>query len=407
MKKHKRIYFILSIFVCVSFIIKLILIFKYKNQLTLSSDDLNYIKSAVVLGREGTFVFHNYNEPTVFIMPLYPLFLASVFKIFGYGLAGLQMVRIIQAFLSCLTIVIVFFTAKELFDEKVALVTAFLVAFYVPNIVTVGYALTETLFTTLLCFLVYLSIKFSHSPTNTKFAVLGIMWAAVTLCRPTIALYPILLFAYLFLFFRLNLSKMFRLGISMLIPFIILMSPWWVRNYLEYNTFIPLTASSGNPMLQGTYVDYRQTPENIVYYKLGKNAYETNKNEMETAENRIKDEFKKDFWGYLRWYTLGKTLLMWGTIFYWKEFFGVGWQFVGIFHYFILLGFIGILILLFNNFFKYLLPVSLIIYINVIHCIYMAFDRYAFPVIPLLSIFCAFFAVRVYSASKKLIFSIL
>lgn len=66
---------LLGSFIILSLFIKLFLIFKYKNQLNLSSDDLNYIKSAVVLIKTGVFTFHNFNEPTVFVMPVYQFFL--------------------------------------------------------------------------------------------------------------------------------------------------------------------------------------------------------------------------------------------------------------------------------------------------------------------------------------------
>ena len=188
----------------------------------------------------------------------------------GYGIAGIQTVRVFQALLSCVTIVLIYLIAENLFNNKIAIFSAFLVAFYIPNITTAGYLLTETLFTTLLYLLIYLSLEFSKAPNYLKFITLGIVWALAVLCRPTIAIYPIFLFVYLILYKKLNLLRLFQLGTIMTLTFIILMSPWWIRNFVEVGEFIPLTASSGNPMLQGTYIDYIQTPENTVYYKLGK-----------------------------------------------------------------------------------------------------------------------------------------
>lgn len=390
----KKTHIILSIFILLSLAAKLLLIFTYQNQLTLSSDDLNYVKSAVVLLKRGIFVFHQYNEPTVYVMPLYPAFLAAVFKVFGCGLAGMQAVRVIQALLSSVAIIYAFLIAKDLFNAKIGLLTAFLVSFYMPNISTVGYVLTETLFTTLLTALIYYSIKFAKEPGNIKFIMLGILWTAATLCRPTIALYPALLFLYILLYIKPDFLKLIRMGLMMLIPFIIIMTPWWIRNYREYNTFIPLAASSGNPMLQGTYVNYRQTPDNIVFYEIGKNTFETNKNEVKAAKLRMKNGFTKNFWGYLGWYTLGKTFYFWFTIFYWKSYFGIYQYHFAAFHYILIFGFTGIFMLLLNNFHKYILPVLVIFYFNVIHCIYMAFDRYAFPVLPILSVFCALFLYK-------------
>ena len=131
--KDKYIYNIwLMLFILISFAFKAYIIFSQGNNLNLSSDDLNYIKSAVALVRKGIFVFHQYNEPTVFVTPVYPLFLASIFKIFGYGFIGLQVARIIQAILSSITVVLVFLSGKVLFNEKVGLIASFLVCFYFP-----------------------------------------------------------------------------------------------------------------------------------------------------------------------------------------------------------------------------------------------------------------------------------
>ena len=394
--QNTAIFCVLILFTLISFIIKLYLILKEGNNLTLFSDDLNYVKSAVALVKKSIFVFWEYNEPTVFITPVYPFFLAGIFKIFGYGFTGFQAARIIQAVLSSITIILVFYTAKLLFNRKVALISSFLVSFYFPNIVTTGYFLTETLFTTLLMLLLYLSIKYSDSLKVSEFIILGIVWVITTLCRPTIALYPLIFFPYLFIYRKINITKAIKLGIPIAISFVIIISPWWIRNYREYGMFIPLAASSGNPMLQGTYINYEQTPENIVYYKLGKNALETNKSEVETAKKRMADGFKNNFWRYLKWYTIDKTCLFWGTGFYWREFLGVNRYQVIFSHNIILLGFIGIFAALAGEFAKYILPVALMAYFNAVHCYYMAIDRYAFPLLPILSIFTGYFIYKMF-----------
>ncbi len=400
--KKKR-YLLLAIFIAASFIIKCVLILKYKNRLTLSSDDLNYIKSAVVFIKGGGYTFHNLNEPTVFVTPVYPFFLAIIFKLFGNGLLGLQMVRFIQAVISCITIWLTYLIGKEFFDGRVGLLASFLTAFYIPNIITVGYMLTETLFTALLGTLLYMSLLAVKKPGKMRFVLLGVLWAITTLCRPTIALYPIMLFIYLIFKKRLSIFEFFKMGGIMFAVFAILMSPWWVRNYLEYDQFIPLAASSGNPFLQGTYIDYEQTPENIVYYKLGNNAFETNKTEVEVAKMRIKQGFREDFWGYLKWYTIDKAWLLWGTVFYWKQFFSITPEFVIFNHYIIIYtGIAGVLLLLFRDFRNSSLIIMLLLYYTATHCIYMAFDRYAFPLMPQVMVLSSYFMIMAAGAARKI-----
>jgi hypothetical protein len=229
------------------------------------------------------------------------------------------------------------------------------------------------------------------------------VWALTCLIRPTVALFPMFLFIYVYLLKRYDSVKIIKLAAAMAGSFIVIMSPWWVRNYIEIGDFIPLAASSGNPMLQGTYIDYRQTPENTFVYKLGRNAYENDKIEVEVAKKRMLEGFKSDFWGYLKWYTIGKTRNFWRGAFYWKEFLGIETNAVVFYHRLILLGFLGILIKLFNNYKKALLPVMILVYFNLVHCAYMAFDRYAYPLMPIVTMFFAYFTYSFYKAGRILL----
>ncbi len=388
-----------------SFALKLFLILKYKNLLSLDSDDLNYIKSAVFLIKRGVITYHDYNEPTVFIMPLYPLFLGAMFRLLGWGLTGFQAVRIVQALLSSVTDILVYLMGRRLFDQRTALLSSFLMCFYWPNIVTPAYFLTETLFTFLLCLLVYFSLKFAEDPRPTKFIFLGVLTAAATGCRPTIALYPALLAIYMFFIYRRSgLWYAAKCLLVMTASLVLVLSPWWVRNYVEYGEFIPLTASSGNPLLQGTYVNYRQTPETQVQYGLAKNALERDRIEREAALKRIAKGFREDFRAYLKWYTIGKTVSFWGSPFYWKTFLGVDRHLVYPAHFVLLLGFGGAALLMFRKrLLKPLLPFLVIVCFNIVHCVYMAFDRYAYPLLPLLSLFSAFFLLQLWDRAKKYI----
>lgn len=396
----------LAILINSSLIIKLFIIIKYGRFLTLSSDDLNYIKSGIILLEKGILTYQSFTEPTVFITPGYPVFLAFIFSLAGHDYFGIQVVRVVQALFSSLWIILVFYIAKELSNERTALISAILVSFYMPNITTPGYIMTETLFTTLLLLLVYYSLIFSAKPKISKFIILGSIWAAATLCRPTIALYPVLLIIYLRLYCRISVKRLLKLSAVMLFTFALIMLPWWLRNFQEYGEFIPLAASSGNPMLQGTYIDYKQAPEDVINYQLGKNSFETNKIEIQTAMIRIKSEINKDLWGYLKWYAVGKTKAFWSSAFYWKEFLGVNHYLVLSYHYVLLLGFAGMAYIIRKGFTRFILPISAIFYFNLTHCVFMAFDRYAFPVMPLLTIFCSVFLVKFYEIVRKANFSI-
>ena len=390
----------LVIFLLASFFIKLFFILKFSSTLTLSSDDLNYLKSAVYLIKKGVLTYQEFIEPTVFIMPLYPLFCALLIKLSGNIAAGILAIRVVQALFATATVLIIFMLAKHYFDVRTAFISAFLMSIYMPNITSAGFILTETLFAFLLCLLIYLSVSARGKPSLIRLCSIAFIWAAAVMCRPTIAFYPVFLVLYWYLNGTYKIKDLVKPCIILSSVFIILMSAWWIRNYVEYGMFIPLSASGGNPMLQGTYPNYRQIPSNTTVYKLGRNALETDKIENDVAKKRIIDGFKKNFAGYLGWYTIGKTKFFWCSPFYWRTYGFVSLKFVFAVHYVLILGLFYLIILSFKDIKKYVLILSVILYFNVVHCVYMAFDRYAFPLMPLLCVFSAYLISMMYDYIK-------
>lgn len=386
-------------FIAISFLIKLGMILYYGSAFTLGSDDEKYIRSARILAERLTFVYNNVNEPTVFITPVFPMFAAAFFKIFGPGFIGLQAVRIAQAVLSSITLLYLYLIGKKIFNENIAVIAVFLMAFYPPNITAVGFFLTETLFTLLLYMLVYHYVSALEQEKLMPYVLCGVIWGIAALCRPTIALLPGAFVFYDLFIRRTDFRRVFRTGAAMALAFIVVMSPWWVRNFLVLGEFIPLAESSGNPMLQGTYINYDQS--NPTIYKMQDTERKQNQEEMRVAILRIRQEFKDNFRDYLRWYTIGKTYLLWRDPFYWREFMGIRTAGVKTIHHFMLFGFLGLLVSLIKDFRKYSLYFLILLYFNAIYCVYMTFDRYAFPFIPMISVFLAYIIVLLAGSAKK------
>ncbi len=376
--------------ILITTIIKLILIFNYPEILSVHSDDINYYMSALYFLKRGVLTYRTFNEATVFIMPLYPLFLSGVLKIFGIGFWGLQAVRIVQTGLSAISILFVYLTGKKLFNKKAGLISALIFSFYPPNLITPGYILTECLFTFILLALIYFSFKFCDNLNILKFVILSVIWIIAVFCRPTVLFYPCFFLLYIFINKHYSLSQCIKFGITMALIFIISAFPWWMRNYNEYRTFIPLTASSGNPLLQGTYINYIQTPENTSNYEVGKTALETDNIERNVAIKRIREGFSNHFIKYLYWYTLGKTFYFWVLPFYWIDIMGISYWLATVYHLFILITSVYAVFKAIKErfFMKTSLIVFIALYFNFVHCVYMSFDRYAYPIIGAMCIYC-------------------
>jgi len=58
-------------------ILRLLVLFTEGNRMFLGTDDDNYRESAEILLRKGVLTYSGWREPTVFIMPGYPLILAG------------------------------------------------------------------------------------------------------------------------------------------------------------------------------------------------------------------------------------------------------------------------------------------------------------------------------------------
>ena len=94
--------------------------------------------------------------PTSYRAPAYPFFLAGIYKVFGHSYT---LVYLLQTLLFSLTCLFVYFSARNIFDEKIARYSALFTALC-PTLANYStYILTETLFTFLLCFEAWILTK--------------------------------------------------------------------------------------------------------------------------------------------------------------------------------------------------------------------------------------------------------
>jgi 4-amino-4-deoxy-L-arabinose transferase-like glycosyltransferase len=260
-----------------------------------------------------------------------------------------------------------------------------------PEISTSGIILTEVPFKLCLLLLIYISIRAFKLKKTVYYAAGGAVWAAACLFRPTIALYPAVIFI-IWLLHRYPLKEMVKYTAAAVAVFSVIMAPWWIRNYIAFDRFIPLTLSSGNPFLQGTYINYDQSKDTTPYLRpLDGDISHTNQVEIDTGRMRFAKYIREKPLQYIYWYTIGKTLYFWRLPFYWKHVFGIHAAFVAVYHYLILgtwlfsaafcirrkVGY-GIFLLL------------VILYFNLVYLPYFTSERYAYPIMPLVIILAAY-----------------
>ena len=381
-QNNRKIVLVIMVF----FLIQVLTIALYSNNWYLGSfekmdnDDVKYIRSAWVLLESQMFTYHDINKPTVFIMPGYPFILAFFMNIFG-KLSGIVAVRLFQGVLQTISLYLIYKICKELFNEKVALIAIVIDTLYIPEAVSTVLILTETVFKFLLILLIYITIKALKTKSMKYYFAGGVVWALSVMVRPTIALFPVVVFT-MWLVYHYSIREMIVRTSLVLGIFFLIMFPWWIRNYNVFDRVIPFTLSSGNPFLQGTYINYNQSV-GYTGYDYSDDPIIRDKDELDAGKQRLILNFRQNPIGYIYWYSIGKTLYFWLAPYYYKSAFGIPILLVGIYHISLLiLALTGMIRLKYikNNSILFLMLV--VLYFTVVYLPYYTCSRYAYPVMP-------------------------
>ena len=190
-------------------------------------------------------------HPTAFRPPLYPLVL-SVVSVLGGSVA----IGLLQTLLGVATVYLTYLLGCRLVSPIVGLIASALIAVeplllrYTPQL------MTETLFT-FLCALLLFTLSPPHpvtpSPRRHSFTV-GVAFGLCALCRPTIwAWGGLIAVAWLVGFRGALLSRNRRIvnGVLVVVGIGIVVSPWMIRNALQFGRPIVMTTHGGYTLLLG------------------------------------------------------------------------------------------------------------------------------------------------------------
>ena len=309
---------------------RLAILVYYGPGLSLNSDDYFYIDSAKHLLAEGKLVYVDHTEPTVHIMPGLSFLVAGVFLFFGTATTGMIAAKLLMIVFGCVSIFGIYKIGERLFSPLAGSIAAMVLALYVPIAVSDNIIATEAPTTAAFILFVYFSLKLAddHSMKN-FYWVIG-LYLFMVMFRPTIALFPLILLVFLALKkYPVKIAlKQFGIAAALLL---LVLGPWWARNYVAYDAFIPLSGGAGNPMLLGTYQGhgYKYGPSSrVVVSELVEkypdaSRYEQNIYQMEVAKERIETMREHNPEWLKETYTTEKFEAQWKAPFYWIEVFGI------------------------------------------------------------------------------------
>lgn len=228
--------------------------------IVLESDFLAYYEAALSVSSGGPYVFDGH--PSAYWAPGYPLLLALVFKVFG---AGLVTVAAVNVALHAAGAMLAFVLASALTRSRLA---AFACAAFVtldPDILlTVSNAASENLALPLMTAAALAWIAWGKTKRGQAASALGALLGLAALTRPVVQYVP-LLFAAMALWPGRARRPLLQVAI-LIAAFVIVLSPWVVRNALVIGEPVVTTNGGANLALvyregaTGRYDDARLEP---------------------------------------------------------------------------------------------------------------------------------------------------
>lgn len=178
--------------------------------------------------------------PTSIRPPGYPAFLAGIYWMFGHNYDA---VRFIQAIISSVSVLLIFYLAREIFGRKIAFLSALWSAFY-PFFSRYAELIRRETLSIFLMLLFVISLNRVYRKSNFKNLILSVI--PFTLLVHTNAKYLFYL-PFIFVWMWVTCSGKRIAVMNYAVFFILLLAtmvPWTVRNYVAYNRFVLINTHS-------------------------------------------------------------------------------------------------------------------------------------------------------------------
>jgi len=177
--------------------------------------------------------------PSAYMPPAYPFLLAAMLEAFGDHPQTFSLILILQSVAGALSAVLLYLFSKRIFPENTAALAGFLCALYPPFVYATLDFGTTTFYLLILGSVLLLLLDLVTRPGALKAIWTGICGALLALLRPEGAILVAVL--SLFLLFRHRI----RHAVVVLIILIIGLTPWMLRNFTTFHSFVPITTSFG------------------------------------------------------------------------------------------------------------------------------------------------------------------
>ena len=232
--KKNRLYVFLLLICIVALLVRLAVFFLAERNEMLDTYEFETVASNLLNG-EG-FVFPRFDtQYRSGIAPLYPFLCATMYFLFGHHHCYIFYLQIILSAVMCC---LIFKISQRFFDQKVSLLSAFLVGFHPGLVIYSSMKLHSfTIYAFLICVIILMIIKTFDFPSYRNQILLGAFFGLGILTRSTIIIFLPFSFLWLYRYLK-NKKAAMKLMFRVVTIVFLLLLPWLIRIYSLYNEFI-------------------------------------------------------------------------------------------------------------------------------------------------------------------------
>jgi 4-amino-4-deoxy-L-arabinose transferase-like glycosyltransferase len=211
------------------------------------------VARSIVLGQGFANPLFGPTGPTAYPAPIYPYFMAGIFKIFGiYSKSSAIVIIAVNCLFSAITVIPLYFYARRSFGEPTALIACLLWVIFPYSVYWTIMRIWDTWISTFLVNILFvLALKLANSDHVSEWAGFGLLWGFTALLNPVaLSVFPGLVLWMICSLHRHNKGWL-RPSIAAVLCVVAVMAPWIIRNYLAFHKFIPVRDSLGLELYVG------------------------------------------------------------------------------------------------------------------------------------------------------------
>jgi hypothetical protein len=211
-------------------------------------DHYDEIAANLVQGN-GYRIFADTSETAV-RTPGYPMVLAVIFWVFG---PNLFLAQIVNSLFSLGTATCVFFICRRWYVSEATAGVAALVVYFHPGFLAAdSRGGVESLFALSITLLVLVIYRAAESEKAKNYFLAGLLFGWAMLVRSTVVFFPVF---FLFYLWGHGIRKTSYYFGAFATGFLLLYTPWVVRNYLVFEQFVPTMTVGGTAAYEGQYLN--------------------------------------------------------------------------------------------------------------------------------------------------------